>query len=160
MTVQVIVVIAVHPVHSRPRWRMIRILRVYPFPGRVPTNSFPHPDCLLLLPDFSVQHLVPSSLDPLFIGIDWMRRASNSPSIHSRPPTESSHIMIVKTFIIIAHGPMMIRGLFSRVWWLRSPARGEPGFNIDIFMSIAGSVRRRRGRKPAHGLFPFVFTIY
>lgn len=74
-----------------------------------------------------------------------MRHASDPPAIDSRPPTESSHIMIVKTFIIIAHGRMMIRMAFSRVGWLRSTVSGEPGLNIDIFMSIAGAVRRRRG---------------
>lgn len=37
--------------------------------------------------------------------------------------------------------------------------RGEPGLNIDIFISIAVSARRRRGRQPARGLFSSVFTI-
>ncbi len=88
-----------------------------------------------------------------------MRRACNPSTIYCGPPAESSHIMIVETFIIIAHGPMMIRMAFFRVHWLWSAVRGEPGLNIDIFMSIAGPMRRRRGRQPARGLSPFVFTI-
>ena len=88
-----------------------------------------------------------------------MRRASDPSAIHSGPPTESSHIMIMETFIIIAHSSMMKRKAFSRVDGVRSTVRGVTGLNIDIFMSIAGSVRRSRGRQPACRLFPFVFTI-
>ena len=103
--------------------------------------------------------ILPASLCPLVIEIGRVRRASDPPTINGRPPTQSSHIMLVKAFIVIAHGPMMIGSAFSGVDRLLSTARGEPGLNIDVFMSIMGSVRRRRGRKPAHGLFPFVFTI-
>ena len=66
-----------------------------------------------------------------------MRRASDFPVINSRPPSKSSHIMVVKAFIIIAHGPMMIGKAFARIGWLRSTTMGETGLNVDIFMSIA-----------------------
>ena len=74
-----------------------------------------------------------------------MRRARDPPAINSGSSTESSDVMIVKTFIVIAHGPMMVRRAFSRVAWLRSTVRGVPGFKIDIFVSIMGSMRRWRG---------------
>ena len=74
-----------------------------------------------------------------------MRRACDFPAINSRPPSKSSHIMLVKAFIIIAHRPMMIGKAFASVGWLRSTTIAGTGFNIDIFMSIAWSVRRRRG---------------
>ena len=88
-----------------------------------------------------------------------MPRACDPPAISGGPPTESSHVVIVETFIVIALGPMMIRTVFSRVDWPFSTVRGVLGLNIDIFMSILGSVRRRRGRRPACGLSSFVFTI-
>lgn len=111
IAVQVIVVIAVHPVHSRPSRRMIHPLQVHPFP----TSSLPHPGCLFPLPDFSVQHLMPSSLCPLIIEIDRMHRASDLPAINSRSSTDSSHIMIVKTLIVMAHSPMKKGNAFSSV---------------------------------------------
>lgn len=90
-----------------------------------------------------------------------MRRASDPSAINSRSPAESSHIMIVQTLIVIAHSPMVIRNAFSGVAWFRSTVRGEPGLNINIFMSIAEPLRRRRGRNPAlgRGLFSSVFPI-
>lgn len=63
-----------------------------------------------------------------------MRRACDPPTINSRSSTESSHIMIVKAFVVITHGPMMIRKVFSRVDRLRSTVRGELGLNINVFM--------------------------
>lgn len=107
----VVIVIAVHPVHSRPSRRMIHPLQVHPFPA----SSLPHPGCLFPLPDFSVQHLMPSSLCPLIIEIDRMHRASDLPAINSRSSTDSSHIMIVKTLIVMAHSPMMKGNAFSSV---------------------------------------------
>ena len=73
-----------------------------------------------------------------------MRRVHDPPAINSGPSTESSDVMIVKTFIVIVHGPMMVRRAFSRVAWLRSTVRGVPRFKIDIFVSITGSMRRWR----------------
>ena len=129
VTMQVIVMIAMHPwIHSGPR-RMI-------IPGRFPTKSFPPPQCLFLFEDLSVQQLMPSLLRSLLVQIDGMPCASDSSASHSRPPSESSPIMIVETLIIIAHGPMMIRNAFSEVGRLRSMVRGELGLNVDFFMVI------------------------
>lgn len=102
---------------------------------------------------------MPPSLCSLFIKIDRMRCTGDPPAIYSRPPTQSSRVMVVKTFIVIAHGPMVNREAFSGVDWLLSTVRSGLGYNIDNLMSITRSVRRRRGRIPAQGLFPSVFPI-
>lgn len=138
---------------------MIYPLRIHHFPGSVSASHIPHPGCLFFLPNFSVQHIMPPSLCPLFIKINRMRCISDPPAIHSRPSTQSSQIMIVKMFVVIAHGPMVNREAFSRVNWLLSTVRGGLGYNIKNLTSITRSVRRRRGRMPAQGLFPSVFPI-
>lgn len=88
-----------------------------------------------------------------------MRHARDPPAINSGPSTESSGVMLVKTFIVIAHGPMMVRRVFFWVAWLWSTVRGVFGFNIDFFVSITGSMRRWRRREPACGLFSLMFTV-
>lgn len=74
---------------------------------------------------------------PLFVRVHGMRRASGSSTINGRPPSESSHIMIVKAFLIIAHGPMIVGEAFPGVSRLRSTVIAVAGLNNNIFMSMA-----------------------
>ena len=105
-------------------------------PVRLSAKSLPISHYLFLVPDLPIQHFMPSSIYPFFIRIHRKRRARDSSAINRRPPTESSRFMIVKTFVIIAHGPMMIRHALSRVDWLPSTVGAMFGMDVDVLMSI------------------------